>query len=150
MRFALFGDANPTDSYVDGPGLQFLKLLPGLKRLDLHGQQRTDSGLWSVTLTDSGLDAVLALAHLEELNLAGSKITDVGVARLAALRDLRSLDLSGTQVSAKGLESLAGLKNLRKLVLWKCPRVDETAVAVLRKMPLEYLDTGETKIASAP
>jgi len=26
MRFALFGDANPTDSYVDGPGLLFLKL----------------------------------------------------------------------------------------------------------------------------
>jgi Leucine-rich repeat (LRR) protein len=133
---------------INDSGLQFLKLLPGLRRLDLHGVQRTDSGLWSVSLTDAGLEAVTALSHVQELNLAGSRITDLGMAKLSSLQDLRMLDLSATQITAKGLESLAGLKNLRKLVLWKCARVDDAALPVLRRLTLDYLDTQETKISA--
>jgi len=32
---------------MSGAALPLLKLLPGLKRLSVSGQQRTDSGLWA-------------------------------------------------------------------------------------------------------
>jgi hypothetical protein len=44
-------------------GLLALRQMPGLTHLDLTGQQGTDSNLWSVNMTEVGLDAVLSLKN---------------------------------------------------------------------------------------
>ena len=65
-------------------GLYVLKSLPDITSLDLNGTQRSDSGLWSVSLTDRGLETIAGLKHLERLRAAGTKISDAGVASIAS------------------------------------------------------------------
>jgi Leucine-rich repeat (LRR) protein len=79
-----------------------------------------------------GIDTILTLGKLEELNLAGTRITDVGLAKLADLPNLRVLDLSGTQVTAAGLEQLTAAKKLHRLAVWNAPKVAPEALEKLR------------------
>ena len=94
-------------------GLNTLRTMTNLKSIDLSGAQRTDSGLWSATVTDRGLASLAHLAKLERLNLRGAKITDAGAGQLHVCGELRELDLGATQLSGKGLELLAELEKLR-------------------------------------
>jgi internalin A len=120
-----------------------------LTSLDVSGAQRTDSGLWFVTVTDAGLEPIASLKRLEELNLGGTKITDLGLAKLKGLIELRSLDLSRTQVTGKGLENLAGLSKLTSLSLWKASRIGDDALPYLSALKnLKFLDVTETKITA--
>jgi hypothetical protein len=106
-------------------GLQVLRAMPRLARLDISGKQRTDSGLWFVGLTDIGLDPVATVADLAELNI------------------------SGTPITARGLEKLRALRGLQKLNLLACKRVGDDAAAQLAAMPslkwVELKDTGMTE-----
>ena len=68
-------------------GLQSLRQIPALTYLDLSGAQRTDSGMWSVSLTEAGIEAI------------------------ASLQKLRWLRLGGTAISSRGLKSLKGLSS---------------------------------------
>ncbi|MCE9543933.1 MAG: hypothetical protein K8T25_00180 [Planctomycetia bacterium] len=84
-------NAKVTDS-----GLEHLKGLTGLRRLDLDGTQITDNGLehlkglkalqtlWlnETQVTDNGLEHLRGLTTLQWLRLDGTKVTDAGVARL--------------------------------------------------------------------
>jgi hypothetical protein len=65
--------------------LAILSSLPRLKVLDLSGQQRTDSGLWRVAITDKGMAHVALLRTLETLNLAGASVSAQGLRKLASL-----------------------------------------------------------------
>ena len=59
-------------------GLQALRQMPGLTYLDLNGRQGTDSNVWAIAMSDSGLDAVLSLKELRELRF-GCTFVGVGV-----------------------------------------------------------------------
>src|SRR5207247_4465280 len=100
-------------------------------RLNLSGIQRTDSGLWSVAVTDLNLDSIASLTQLQALNLGGEKITDLGLAKLKSLTELRFLDLSATQITDKGLQVLRRLHQLERLGLWKCQKIGDGAVSQL-------------------
>jgi hypothetical protein len=103
--------------------MQLLRQLPQLTYLDLSGSQRTDSGLWSVLLTDKGLDSV------------------------ATLTELRELRVGGTSVSVRGLEKLKALSKLERLDLQRCKRVGDDAVPVLSSFKkLRVLDIKDTSI----
>ena len=108
-----------------GPGLQFLRELPHLTYLDLGGSQRTDSGLWSITLTEAGVDAV------------------------ANISDLKELRLSGSSVSAASLEALKELKHLESLDLDGCKRIGDDAIPLLSALKLRRLDLHGTGITEA-
>jgi len=40
-----------------------------IEYLDVGGAQRTDSGLWSLSLTDAGMQAIASVTELRELRL---------------------------------------------------------------------------------
>ena len=120
---------------TDG-GLQALRQMTGLTYLDLSGAQRTDSGLWSVSLTESGFDVLATLdefasfatkritghrchglaklktlAKLERLDVQGCRrLGDEAIPILMSLPALRLVDLTGTRVTAKGIEQLRRAK----------------------------------------
>ncbi len=52
--------------------LEFLRQTPQLEYLDLGGTQRTDSGLWTLQLTDAGMQSVAAVTELRELQPGGN------------------------------------------------------------------------------
>ncbi len=55
-------------------GLQALRQLPGLTYLDLSGRQGTDKNVWTIAMSDAGLNAVLTLKQLKELRFSCSFI----------------------------------------------------------------------------
>jgi Leucine-rich repeat (LRR) protein len=135
---------------VTSTGLRWLKVLPNLRVLDLHGVQKRNSGLWSVSLTDLDMDTLAGFEQLRELNIAGGKITDAGAQALARISGLRVLDLSGSQVSGKGLEALAGLRDLRRLSLWRARNIRDDAGGALASMQkLDVLDLTDTRVTDA-
>ena len=115
-------------------GLQPLRQMPGLTFLDLGGVQRQDSGSWSVSFTQPGLEAIATLKALRRLKLNGSLITarsleilkdlpltsldlhdcahigNDAVPLLAGMRSLRMVDLTGTGVSAVEIEKLQRIR----------------------------------------
>ena len=94
-------------------GLQPLRQLPGLTFLDLGGTQREDSGPWSVSFTQTGLEAVATLKTLQHLRLNGTLITARGLQTLKDL-PLESLDLHGSaQIKDDAVPVLASMKTLR-------------------------------------
>ena len=127
-------------------GLNSLRLVPGLESLDASGAQRTDSGMWFASITDRGMETIALLPKLQNVNLRGSKISDVGAAQFAKLAVLTRLDLGQTNLTMRGLESLP--KQLQWLSLWKCTKVDDTAVEALSQLTkLTWLDLEGTQIS---
>lgn len=121
LRELILGGNKLTDA-----GLQALRQLPGLTYLDLGGTQREDSGLWSVSLTQPGLDAI------------------------ATLKELRRLKLEGALVTARGLATLQVLSKLEELDLHDCPRIGDDVIPVLSAMPgLRSVDLAGTKVTGA-
>ena len=134
---------------MSGAALPSLKSLPALRELSVSGQQRTDSGLWSVSVTDFNIGHIAQLARLEVLDLGETNVTDRGIAELARLKNLHTLDLRATRVTGKGLAALAGLPRLRHLKLWKARGIDDAAVPVFLQMEsLEVLELPETSITA--
>ncbi|MGH7751293.1 MAG: hypothetical protein ACREN5_00620, partial [Gemmatimonadales bacterium] len=68
-------------------------------------------GLWSVSLTESGLAAI------------------------ATLQQLRTLRLDGMPVSARWLEKLKTLPHIERLTLQGCKRLTDDALPVLASFP---------------
>jgi hypothetical protein len=83
--------------------------------LALPHLERVD--LSRVAVTDEGLARISGLSGLRVLNLSGTKVTDAGLAHLQGLTDLEELRLARTAVSDKGLVHLRPLTKLRVLVL---------------------------------
>ena len=46
--------------------MQALRQMPNLTYLDLSGRQGNDKNVWSIAMSDSGLQAVLALKNKPE------------------------------------------------------------------------------------
>ncbi len=128
---------------MSGAALPLLKALPALRELSVSGRQRTDSGLWSIAVTDFNVGQIAQVQGLEVLDLGETGVSDRGVAELARLKNLRTLDLGGTRVTGKGIAALAGLPELRHLKLWKAAGIDDSAVPAL----LELEDAGSARSA---
>lgn len=93
---------------VTDAGVEHLKGLTKLVRLNLQKAQ----------ITDAGLKYLQNLNELGDLSLHGTNISDAGMHYLAGLIKLRSLDLSGTQVSRKGLATLDKCSALQTLSIY--------------------------------
>ena len=135
---------------MSGVALPLLKLIPSLRELDLGGQQRTDSGLWGVLVSDANCQQLAALAELESLDLTDTTLGDRGLLALSSLKNLRSLRLSRTKITSKGLGALKSLEHLRELDCAGVEGIDDGALPALTQMrQLQVLHLEGTKVKSA-
>jgi Leucine-rich repeat (LRR) protein len=110
-------------------GLQALRQMPGLIYLDLSGRQGTDKNVWTVAMSDVGLQAVLTLKNLRELRFA---CVSIGV----GIEGARMGEVSFLSITPQWLDEMKnGLPKLERLKLQGCNRVDDSAVAALAAMP---------------
>jgi Leucine-rich repeat (LRR) protein len=125
---------------IGDAGIQAFRQMPGLTYLDLNGRQGTDSNVWSVTISERGLEALLTLTELRELRF-GCTFIGVGV------EGERFATVSATNVTYNWLERIKTLPKLEKLKLQGCQRVDDTAVPLLAAMPnLREVDLKGTSV----
>jgi Leucine-rich repeat (LRR) protein len=121
-------------------GLQALRQTPGLTYLDLNGRQGTDSNVWTISMSDKGLEALLTLKELRELRFG---CTSLGV----GVEGTRFATVSAMSVTNRWLERMKTLPKLAKLKLQGCDRVDDEAMAVLASFPsLSELDLKGTAV----
>lgn len=93
-------------------------------------------------ITDTGLKAVAAMAHLKELHLENTAISDAGLDHLKSLSELEYLNLYNTKVTDAGAQKLAGLVKLKSLYLWQTG-VTKAGVAQLKqKLPGAHINIG--------
>jgi internalin A len=109
-------------------GLQALRQLPRLTYLDLSGRQGNDKNVWSIAMSNTGLQAVLTLKNLRELRFSCVS-TSVGI------EGTKLGEVSTLSVTQQWLEELKSLPNLERLKLQGCGRINDGAVAVLLAMP---------------
>ena len=109
-------------------GLHALRQITGLTFLDLSGRQGTDSNIWSISMSEVGLEAVLTLKELRELRL-GCSTVGVGI------EGTRFASVNTMNVSAAWLERMKALPKLEKLKLQGCSRVDDEAIQALVALP---------------
>ena len=109
-------------------GMQALRQLPGLTYLDLLGRQGTDSNVWTIAMSDTGLEALLTLKELREVRFG---CTSLGV----GVEGTRFATVSAMSVTARWLEKMKSLTKLEKLRLQGCDRVDDEAVKILAAFP---------------
>ncbi|MFO1094063.1 MAG: PQQ-binding-like beta-propeller repeat protein [Planctomycetaceae bacterium] len=122
---------------VSAAGLEHLKPLKQLVALDLEvcdaitdaacaqlqdwAQLRAlvlkKSGFERERVTDRGLEHLVRLGRLEQLNLYGNQITDAGLVHLQGLTALRKLDLSLLPITDIGIAHLQTLQELQSLEL---------------------------------
>lgn len=123
-------------------GLQALRQMAGLIYLDLSGQQGTDSNIWSVNMTDVGLEAVLTLKDLRELRLGCASI-GVGT------EGTRFATVTNMNVTARWIEKMKALGKLERLHMQSCARVADDAIPALAALPalreLDLTGTGVTE-----
>jgi hypothetical protein len=110
-------------------GLQALRQLPGLTYLDLNGRQGTDSNVWTISMSDKGLDALLTLKELRELRFG---CTSLGV----GIEGTRFATVAAMSVNARWLQQMKALSKLERLKLQGCDRVDDEAMPVLASFPM--------------
>jgi internalin A len=125
---------------VGDAGLQALRQMPGLTYLDLNGRQGTDSNVWAISMSDSGLEAILSLKELRELRF-GCTFVGVGV------EGARFATVSAMNVTTRWIERIKSLSKLEKLKLQGCQRIDDESLAVLASFPsLRELDLKGTSV----
>jgi internalin A len=121
-------------------GLQALRQMPGLVYLDLIGRQGTDSNVWAISMSDTGLAAVLTLKGLRELRF-GCTFVGVGV------EGNRFATVSAMNVTTRWLEQIQSLPKLEKLKVQGCQKVDDESLAVLASFPaLREIDLKGTSV----
>jgi len=152
------------DTGVTDAGLEHVKGLAGLIRLDLDGTGVTDAGLkhlkgltnlrelrLAVTqVTGPGLEHLKGLSSLASLDLLRTQVKGPGLEHLSGLPELRRLDLRFTPITDTGLEHLKGLTNLEWLNLDCCKRVEGTGLEHFKGLSkLKYLRLGGTGVTDA-
>ncbi len=121
-------------------GLQALRQMPNLTCLDLSGRQGNDKNVWSIAMSNTGLQAVLTLKNLRELRFSCVS-TSVGI------EGTKLGEVSTLSVTPQWLEQLKSLTSLERLKLQGCGRIDDEAVAVLIAMPyLREVDLKGTSV----
>jgi hypothetical protein len=109
-------------------GLQALRQMHGLTYLDLSGRQGTDKNVWTIAMTDVGLEAVLTLSELRELRFG---CVSIGV----GIEGTRMGEVTFLSVTPKWLERIgAGLPKLENLKLQGCSRINDESLKALAAM----------------
>lgn len=134
------------DTKLNGEGLQFLKELKNLTRLEFKGSL-SEHGLREIGAmtqlkqldlrsTGHAADAVTkelkGLIKLERLSLECCQLTEAGLEPLKGMGELAFLDLSDTTVGDAGLVHLKGLTKLKTLIVKKT-NVTEAGVRKLQE-----------------
>ena len=109
-------------------GIQALREMPNLTYLDLSGRQGNDKNVWSIAMSNSGLQAVLSLKNLRELRFACVSTT-VGI------EGTKLGEVSRLSVTRQWLEQLKSLTHLERLTLEGCGRINDDAVPAIVAMP---------------
>ena len=121
-------------------GMQALRQMPNLTYLDLSGRQGNDKNVWSIAMSDTGLQALLTLKNLRELRFACVS-TSVGI------EGTNLGEVSTLSVTQTWLEQLKSLTALERLKLQGCRRINDEAVAALIAMPsLREVDLKGTSV----
>jgi Leucine-rich repeat (LRR) protein len=127
-------------------GLQALRQMPGLTYLDLSGRQGTDKNVWTIAMSETGLDAVLTLKNLQELRFS-CVLIGVGI------EGTRLGEISLLTVTPKWLDELKSLPRLERLKLQGCNKITDDSISTLAAMPsLKEVDlqgTGVTEQGAA-
>jgi hypothetical protein len=125
--------------------------MPGLIFLDLSGAQRTDSGLWSISLTEPGLEAVATLKNLRHLRLNGTGVSTLGLEKLRSLIQLEQLDLQGcSRIGDDAAPVLAAFPALRAVDLTGTPVTGKGVAALRHARPGWKILTGSVSSESHP
>jgi hypothetical protein len=109
-------------------GLQALRQMTGLTYLDLSGRQGTDKNVWTIAMSEVGLEAVLTLRELRELRFS---CVSIGV----GIEGTKLGEVSVLTVTPKWLEQLKALSKLERLKLQGCNRIDDDSIRTLIAMP---------------
>jgi Leucine-rich repeat (LRR) protein len=109
-------------------GMQALRQMPNLTYLDLSGRQGNDKNVWSIAMSNTGLQAVLTLKNLRELRFAC-------VSTAVGIEGTKLGEVSTLSVTPEWLEQLKSLTRLERLKLQGCGRINDEAVAALIAMP---------------
>ena len=121
-------------------GLQALRQIPTLTYLDLSGRQGTDSNVWTISMSDAGLEAILTLKNLRELRFG---CTSIGV----GIEGAKFAEVSMMSVTPVWLERMTSLTKLERLKLQGCDRLKDESVKALIAMPaLREIDLTGTAI----
>ena len=121
-------------------GLQALRQMPGLTYLDLSGRQGTDKNVWTIAMSETGLEAVLTLRDLRELRFA---CVSIGV----GIEGTRLGEISMLTVTPKWLEQMKSLTKLERLKLQGCNQINDDSIKSLIAMPaLKEVDLQGTAV----
>lgn len=122
-----------TETQVTDGSMRHLAELKRLERLQM----------WAVReVSDSGVQYLASLKHLQDVDLNFSKISDDSLRVLAQLPCLETLDVQGIQLTDEGLEHLADVRTLRKLWV-NMPYQGDTSFTDLGISHLSKLDALE-------
>lgn len=121
-------------------GLQALRQLPKLTYLDLSGRQGTDSNVWTISMSDTGIEALLTLKDLRDLRFG---CTSLGV----GIEGQRFATVSAMGVNQRWIERMKTFPKLERLKLQGCDRVDDDSAKTLATYPsLTELDLTGTAV----
>ena len=102
--FKPYSSRHLSGTRVTEKGIEALRSLKSIRRLNLLGAQATDASM----------DVLAEMEHLQVVNLYRTGITNAGVARLQGLKELADIDLRYTRVTSNGIEALrAALPNAK-------------------------------------
>jgi internalin A len=107
-------------------GLQALRQIH-LTYLDLSGRQGTDKNIWTVAMSETGLEAVLTLRELRELRFA---CVSLG----AGIEGQKLGEVTFLSVTGKWLEKLTALPKLERLKVQGCNRIGDDSIKTLSSM----------------
>ena len=97
--------------------------------------QITDLSLTRTNTGDSALVAMARMPHLTQVQLAYTQVSDAGLVHLRGLQHLEVLNLVGTKISDAGLRSLETLPRLRSLYLLETNTTADGVARLRRAMP---------------
>jgi hypothetical protein len=121
-------------------GLQALRQMHSLTYLDLSGRQGTDKNVWTIAMTDTGLDAVLMLTDLRELRFA---CVSIGV----GIEGTRLGEVSLLSVTPKWVDKIAALPKMERLKFQGCSRIGDESVKTFAAMKaLKEVDLQGTSV----
>ncbi len=99
-------------------------------------------GAQSAEITIDSLKALLAMPHLQSLDLEGSAFDDEMAAIIAQSKQLDTLEIGSTQITIKGLQYISTMKQLKSLDIWAV-KINESELQCLTQLrKLEYLSLG--------
>jgi len=99
-------------------------------------------GAQNAALSKRAMSALLALPHIETLDLEATCFDDRMARWTSRSASITSLELGGTRITGVGLEHLVRMQQLRALDLWATD-LNETDLKLLTGLPnLEYVSVG--------